>query len=44
MTIITDSNWTAPCVTFFAPAGDIRAPFSASGTVRVYYYPFGTEN
>ena len=44
VTIITDSNWTAPCVTFFAPAGDIRAPFSASGTVRVYYYPFGTAN
>lgn len=44
VTIITESNWTAPCVTFFAPAGDIKAPFSASGTVRVYYYPFGTAN
>lgn len=44
VTIITDSNWTAPCVSFFAPPGDVRAPFAAGGSVRVYFYPLGTAN
>lgn len=43
VTLITDSNWTAPCVTWFAGKGEVKAPFSASGKVRVYHYPFGAN-
>ena len=42
LTIITDSDWTAPCVSVFVPAGDVRAPFTAGGSVRAYFYPVGT--
>lgn len=43
VTLMTDDNWTAPCVTWFVGAGAVPAPFSASGTVQVYHYKFGAN-